>query len=132
MCAAPRIRGGRSSAQAERGRGGGSVAAGLTESSASVTEARAGDAAISASGTSSPSTGKRPDGQPIAHSGVQQPIFSWSTAIPASAPCIEQPADGAAKAGPGVLAREKASKMAKMSLVTLPQLGRDAPLSSCN
>jgi len=40
--------------------------------------------------------GSRAGGQGVAQSGVQQPIFSWSAALPVSAPGIVQLADGAA------------------------------------
>ena len=60
----------------------------------------------------------------IAQSGVQHPIFSWSGAMPISAPVMEHPAEGAAKAGPGLIASESATRRAKMSLIEARQCSR--------
>lgn len=58
-------------------------------------------------------------GAGVAHSGVQQPIFSWSGAIPAAAPAIVQLTDGAALAAPGLPMSDSAIRMATMSFVTI-------------
>jgi hypothetical protein len=42
----------------------------------------------SSGATSSTPLGSKADGQGVAQSGVQHPIFSWSAALPVSAPGI--------------------------------------------
>lgn len=77
---------------------------------------------IGAASTSA--TGSTAGGQVIAQSGVQHPIFSCSGAMPISAPAMEHPAEGAAKAGPGVIASESATSKARMSLIKVRQCSR--------
>ncbi len=57
-------------------------------------------------------------GQGVAQSGVQHPIFSWSAALPVSAPGIVQLTDGAARARPGLPTRDSAITMARISFST--------------
>src|SRR3546814_8031761 len=58
-------------------------------------------------------------GHGVAHSGVQQSIFSWSAAMPSSAPAIVQLSDGAAFAAPGLPIKDSAIKMATISFTTV-------------
>ncbi len=79
----------------------------------------AGKAAYSSEETVKSSNGTTAAGQGVAQSGVQQSIESWSGAMPMSAPAIEPPSEGAAKAGPGLPARDSAINMIQKILVTL-------------
>ncbi len=64
--------------------------------------------------------GRTADGQGAAHSGLQQSIFSWSAAMPSSAPDIVQLTDGAAVAAPGLPINDSAIRMARISFIKLP------------
>ena len=102
-------------------RGGGSVAPGLSEGRKSAGDIVAASPVGSELATYESDNGMTAPGQTIAQSGaqlgVQHPIESCS-AIPAGEADIEQSDTSAAKAGPDVAARDKASQMSKNNLVT--------------
>jgi len=105
--------------QAKKARGGGSSVDRIIDGRlpGSGRALRSATGSTASSSTSAP--GKTAAGAGVAQSGVQQPIFSWSGAIPSSAPAIVQLTDGAALAAPGLPIIDSAIRMATMSFITI-------------
>lgn len=99
-------------------RGGGSAAAGSTDGGMLSPGNRTGAPAWGDAFRSRSSVGSTAAGAGAVQSGVQQPISSWSMAIPDSAPGMEHANEGAAAAAPGATPSDSETSMIRTSLIT--------------
>lgn len=100
-------------------RGGGSAAEGPAEGKKLAGDLADGGVRGATAGKSRAAAPNTAGTQATAQSGVQQPIFSWST-IPDLPAAMGQSADRPAKAGPEALAMEMTSRMNRNNLATPP------------